>query len=282
MKNNFIIILAFVFYNCNSQCGFYIKPFITPLKYEITNNLSGEFKSVSGETIFIKADNLFTPRAGIYFGAEFGYRIKNFFGEVGLNQDGALSKFIISGKSYDWDNNSYRQVWEHYSGAAQINYHLRLGLKIRELNIEYYKNTSASLFLIGGIEMLKNYGKPNNNFKELNQSSVVFMPNDSSTIEVTSKTIQTFVNYNIQPSIGLFLEIKFKKISILNLSLNYLISVDKYKYRMANQIVIKDVDGSKYYFGGFMSTGSGLYFTLSRTIYPFNFLNKKKITANEK
>lgn len=267
--------------------GFYIEP--TAFTKIYTTKASNVPPPLQSEYFSIKAKKNISPN-GIAIGLNFGYCFNNNDKiQLGFTQDDILQGFDIYGTSVTsfTPNLIYGQTrYSSYGGVACTNYSL---LFKRNLLFFQSKAFNADRFLRVHLNMgLSFIYKPDNGLESLTGTDgITFITPDSSKVSVEATTYNLPVSPKNSFKFNVGVDLTFGKKDKEKFSFNVSFITNKsngseFGFTSVQTFVTDKTGITKQYSYYIKGTGNGIYFTLSKRIYPVKIYHNRMIKRLEK
>ena len=280
MKYISVLLFSILSANSFSQKGFYLRP---QLERKWHANPGHEYEVTTAQGFTVKVDplNLYTGN-GFDIGIHTGYISKNLFFEVGISQDGSNAGVRLIATSYSKNSNVYYldDVYDNM-GLAFIKYPLRVGIKLfgkEPIPFNSDKMIRWQGFLQGGVDFLKRQGRGGSVYG-LTGWSHTFIPQEGDTL-----LYESFIASNVSNSYLLTLGFMLKGYNkkgrnVITFGIHY--SQGKRRGQTTfNDITFTNYVDKKVYRSYVQSNCSGIYFNISKDIYPLNIFKKNKKSSH--
>jgi hypothetical protein len=270
MKKYFLISLTILSVNVYSQKGFYLRPLLEN-KINANGDIPYEVKTAQGYVVKVTPLRFYGEHwydLGLYM----GYRTKKYFFETGWSPDGGNEGIRLSASTLNpLDSSFYNFTEKETMGASFNKFPLRIGVKIfGKDTVLAGKTLRWQGFLYGGLDVLT---RPPIN-AEVGGGDVFVIDKLGHTVEYESR-LRSNQRYTQLRTIGFMLKGYNKKgRSVVNFSVHFSQGL-RSLYTTYMEIKFTNYDGTIY--KSFVSSkSSGLYFSLSKDIYPKNWFKKKE------
>lgn len=263
--------------------GFYLEPNISWKIF--TSKASNQPPSMTTPYFSIKAKQFIYPKnfSPLFIGLNLGYTFKNDDKiQLGFSQDDILqgvdvSAITITGGS----GNLYGQeTYSHFGGTACTNYSFIYKRNILFIQPKSFKNERfISVFLNLGISYIY---KPNNGVETLSGTyGFNYIAQDSSLVEFEITPYNLPINFkdSFKFNLGLDFTIGKKDKELFGLNISFITNRSQGTYFGFTSVQAKVTDKNNnktqysYYVKG---PGNGIYFTLTKRIYPFKIFTDRR------
>lgn len=265
---------------CN---GFYFEPLVSK---KIHTNLKNKHQPALNTPYFNIKASQFIATGGILVGLNFGYTLKNSDKiQFGVSQDESSQGYEIYGTEVSTVSTFTSTIFKGnitkygYGGIAATNFSLMYKRLVLDINSTWFrKNRSIKAYLNMGISY---YYKPDNGEEQLvGGKGISYISHDSSlvTIEINQFNAPMPFKRSFKINVGLDFTFCKKEKEMFSLNVSFITNRKQkafFSYTNIHAVVEKNNIKERYFYY-IQGTGNGIYFTLSKRIYPIKYYNDRQ------